>query len=137
DRVEQNSGLGENKARTEKLVSVRVTANGRYEPALEEHRAGNGRTLQGEQCRAHEDLRPDERRDGVPGESEHDRRPAHSECKWLDRLDRDTPEDLLHPELSQDPADEIVPTDGHAARGDEDVGREASFERLAMRCLVV
>src|SRR5439155_3389242 len=112
--------------------TVRVAPYSGREPPLEEHRTRNLRTLQGKQSRPHEHLGPDERGDRIAGQSEDERRPAHAECKRLAGLDCDAPEDLLDAELAQDPSDEIMRSDGDAARRDEHVGREAPLERVAM-----
>src|SRR5207253_1603262 len=135
DRVEQQPVVGRDRACTQKLVALSVAPDGSCEPPLEEHRTWDGRALQGEQGRPHEDLRSDESGDRISGEPEDEGRPTHAKRKGLARLDRDPPEDLFDPQLGQDPAYEIVRSHRHAARCDEHVACETSLERLAMRRL--
>ena len=70
-------------------------------PGLESrHRFGG--TLKREHGRPDEQLEADERRDGVPGQPEDERRSAHAERDRLPGLDRDPPEDLFDAELGLD-----------------------------------
>ena len=93
-----NAVPGRTGACAEELIAVSVAPNGRREPALEEHRTRDGRALEGEQSRPHEDLGTDERGNRIAGKSEDERRPAHAERQRLSRLDGDAPEDLLDAE---------------------------------------
>ena len=93
--------------------------------------------LQREHGRPHEQLEADERGDRVSGQPEDQRRASDAERDWLARLDRHAPEDLLDAELGLDPADQIVRSNGHAARRDEHVSLEALPKGLAVRVLVI
>src|SRR5581483_10743141 len=62
---------------------------------------------------------------------------AHAERDRLSRPDRDAPEHFLDAELGLDRPDEIVRTDRDPARRHEDIGLEATRERVAVRLLVV
>ena len=107
--------------RADEVVALRVPPDGRCEPAGSIARARRRGALEGEQRGPDEELEADERRDGVPGQPEHERPAANAERDRLARLDRDAPEHLLDAELGLDPANEVVRADGDPAGGDEDV----------------
>src|SRR5439155_16458204 len=83
------------------------------------------------------ELAPDERRDRIAGQAEDERLPAHAERDRFPRLDRDTPEHFLDPELSLDAPDKVVGTDRDTAGGDEDVELEPAPDRVTVCRLVV
>ena len=73
-------------------------------PAHVARRRRSDRALEREERGRHEDERPDERRDRVPGKPEDERAAADAEGERLPGLDRDAPEDLLDAELGSDRA---------------------------------
>ena len=124
-------------ARADELVARVVAPHRPSERRLPEARARVALPLERAQRRSDEELEPDERRHGIAGKPEHERRVAHAERDRLAGLDRHAPEDLLDAELRGDAAHEVVRSNRHAARADDDVGLQRSRERIAMRVLVV
>ena len=122
---------------THELVPAGAAAQRRGQLGLVEDGQRLACSLQLEDGRANEELEPHERRDGVPGQAEHERRAAGPERNRLPRLHRDAPEHLLDAELGEGRADEVVRPDRDAARGDENVGLESPLERGAEGVRVV
>src|SRR5262249_10951047 len=83
--------------------------------------AGAGAPRGGEQGGPQEELEADERRAGVPGQSEAQRPSANAEGDGLAGPDGDPPEDLLDSQLRLGRTDEVVHADRDAAARDEDV----------------
>ena len=92
---------------------------------------------EGKQRRPHEEQTPDERRDGIPGETEDEGRAATAERERLSGPHRDAPEHLLDAEPRLDATDEIVWADGDAPRRHDDVRLERPGERGRVRLLGV
>ena len=107
--------------RARPLVVVRDgrRAAGGAEHARREPRRGVGDALERPERGEDEEQRADERRDRVPGQAEDERRAADGERERLAGTHRDSPEVLLHAELGERPADEVVRADRDAAGGDE------------------
>ena len=103
------------------LIARVVSPHRPSERRLPEARPRIAFSLQRAQRRSHEELEPDERRHGIAGKPEHERRVAHAERDRLPGLDRDTPEHLVDAELRGDAANQVVRSDRHAARADDDV----------------
>jgi glycosyltransferase involved in cell wall biosynthesis len=123
--------------RTHQLITDRIPVRrSREAPRLEPWQRV-GLTLEGQDGRTDEELEADQRRDRVPGQTEHERASPHAERDRLARLDGHAPENLLHAELGLDRADEIVRADRDATGGDEHVMFQAALERLAVCVLVV
>ena len=136
-RVHDDPTVLDGRRRAQKLVATTVPSHGAPERRRAERRPDVRGALEREQRRAHEELEPDERRHRVPRQPEDERRASDGERDRLARLHGHAPEHLLAPELRERGPDEVVPPDGHAARGDEDVRLEPARQRCARRLLVV
>ena len=123
--------------RPHELVPARVSPERRRRAADVEARAGIGQALESSDGRADEEKRPDERRNGVPGEAEHECSAPHAERERFARLHGDAPEHLLDPEISRHGADEVVRADRDAARRHEHVGFQTALDRRTVRLLLV
>ena len=73
----------------------------------------------------------------MPGSPKTSVAPADTERERLPGPNGNAPEVLLDAELGQDPADEVVRTDGDAPGADEHICIEAALERPPVRSLVV
>src|SRR5258708_34950247 len=125
------------RTRPYELVARLVPTDGRAQRRDRECRTRLRRALQREQRRADEQLAADERRDGIPGQTEDERAVTDAERQRFARLHGNAPEHLLDAELGLDAPDQVVWSDGNAAGGDEHGRLEPELERRAMRLLVV
>jgi hypothetical protein len=112
DRLQQDAVVRRPRLRTQELVALPVATHSRGESTHVEDRTRRGRALKREQRRSNEELAANEGGDGISGKPEHKRWPANPEGERLAGLDRDAPEHLLDAELRENPAHQIVRSDG-------------------------